>query len=784
MFQKHKVSHGGACVLFLVAPEGELHAVEGREEAHAADGVLDVRIYREPGHVFGPLLRGADRAGAVIAVGDEPRRRARPRSGRRERNTLPRRMTRETQLGFQPPAIGEEEIEAVADALRSGWLTTGPRAALLEERMAEYLEAKHVLAVASGTAAMHLALVALGIGPGDEVITTPITWPATANVIVHTGATPVFVDVRDGDLNIDPALVAAAVTERTKAIMPVHLAGQPCDMDPIWALGIPVIEDAAHAAESAYRGRKLGGLSEATCFSLYATKNIAAGEGGLISTNDDDVAEAIRDLRLMRRGDGSLYDLTVPGYKANLSDVLAAIALVQLDKLPAHTARPRAAVRALRRGDRRARRDRAARARPARHARAPPLRRPRRRRALRADPRRAPAALAAERISTSIHFLPVHRLTWYRERFPDQPSLPVAERAGDEILSLPLSPAHSDDDIADVLEALARIRDRAAHEAAAPGRRDAPVHGPRRRLPVWKIDLGKTVDVLAETEPAWFALSVAIMILTALPMALRWQWLLAARGMHDSFLWLTRAYFVSYTASQVLPTSIGGDAVRVVETSRRHPGRVGDLTAIVAARARRSAARRPSCSARSASLLAIGRYDVGAYLWLELLFVLGTIVLAVLFFSRSVRPLLARSRPLLARLRLERPLRAFYEGVHAFRPHGRLLAGVFSLTFALQAIRVLSIWAAAKAVGIDLSPLVYYVMGPLFFLVLLVPFTLNGFAVREAFFVSFLGQLGVDPDAAFAAGFLFFLVTVAMALPGGAILLWEGVRGGATPTHA
>src|SRR6187397_3166734 len=161
-------------------------------------------------------------------------------------------------IGFQPPAIGEEEIEAVADALRSGWLTTGPRAALLEERMAEYLEAKHVLAVASGTAALHLALVALGVGEGDEVITTPITWPATANVIVHAGATPVFVDVRASDLNIDPDAVAAAVTERTKAILPVHLAGQPADLDPIWALGLPVIEDAAHAAEGRYRGRKVG----------------------------------------------------------------------------------------------------------------------------------------------------------------------------------------------------------------------------------------------------------------------------------------------------------------------------------------------------------------------------------------------------------------------------------------------------------------------------------------------------------------------------------------------
>ena len=371
-------------------------------------------------------------------------------------------MTREQPLGFQPPSIGEEEIEAVAETLRSGWLTTGPRAALLEERMAEYLEAKHVLAVASGTAAMHLALVALGIEAGDEVITTPITWPATANVIVHSGATPVFVDVREGDLNIDPALIGAAVTERTKAIMPVHLAGQPADMDPIWELGIPVIEDAAHAAESAYRGRKLGGLSEATCFSLYATKNIAAGEGGLVSTNSDEVADAIRNLRLMRRGDGSLYDITVPGYKANLSDVLAAIALVQLDKLPEHTAARERQFALYDEGI-------------AGLDGIEPLERdPRDTHALhlyvvRIDAERfgltrdeVQQALTAERISTSIHFLPVHRLTWYRERFPGQPSLPVAERAGDEILSLPLSPAHSDGDIADVIEALGRIRDRAA----------------------------------------------------------------------------------------------------------------------------------------------------------------------------------------------------------------------------------------------------------------------------------------------------------------------------------
>src|SRR5437868_6690454 len=205
---------------------------------------------------------------------------------------------RETMLGFQPPAIGDEEIASVTETLRSGWLTSGPRAAELERRMAEYLEAKHVLALASGTAALHLSLVALGVGPGDEVITSPITWPATANVIVHTGATPVFVDVRDADLNIDPDRVAEAVTERTKAILPVDLAGQPADLDPLIELGLPVIEDAAHAAESRYRGRKIGALVEATCFSLYATKNIAAGEGGLIATNRGDVADAGRHLRL------------------------------------------------------------------------------------------------------------------------------------------------------------------------------------------------------------------------------------------------------------------------------------------------------------------------------------------------------------------------------------------------------------------------------------------------------------------------------------------------------
>jgi dTDP-4-amino-4,6-dideoxygalactose transaminase len=363
-------------------------------------------------------------------------------------------------LGFQPPAIGEEEIAAVTETLRSGWLTTGPSAAELERRMAEYLEAQHVLALASGTAALHLALVALGIGPGDEVITTPITWPATANVIVHTGATPVFVDVREGDLNIDPSLVAQAVTERTKVILPVDLAGQPTDLDPLLELGIPIVEDAAHAAESRYRGRKVGAIAEVTCFSLYATKNIAAGEGGLISTDNDEIAQAVRDLRLMRRGDGSRYDIAVPGYKANLSDVLAAIALCQLDKVDSHSEIRRRQFAAY---------DDAV----AELAGIKPLSRDERdvhalhlyvvrvdREAAGATRDEYQRALAEENIATSIHFLPVHKLTFYRERFPDQPALPVAERAGDEILSLPLSPAHSADDIADAIAALRRVHER------------------------------------------------------------------------------------------------------------------------------------------------------------------------------------------------------------------------------------------------------------------------------------------------------------------------------------
>jgi uncharacterized membrane protein YbhN (UPF0104 family) len=213
---------------------------------------------------------------------------------------------------------------------------------------------------------------------------------------------------------------------------------------------------------------------------------------------------------------------------------------------------------------------------------------------------------------------------------------------------------------------------------------------------------------------------------------------------------------------------VGGDAWRILEATRRHPGRGGDVAgSVLLERALGGTA--TLALAGVGFLLAVGKYDVGAYLWVEAAFVAATVVLAFVLFSRTIaRPILRYS---------PRMLRTVYEGIHAYRAHGRVLATAIAMTVVVQAVRVLAIWATARAVGVDLSPRVYYVMGPMFFLVMLVPFTINGLAVREAFFVSFLGALGVPADQAFAAGFLFFLVTVVMAMPGGAILAWEGLRG-------
>jgi uncharacterized protein (TIRG00374 family) len=291
----------------------------------------------------------------------------------------------------------------------------------------------------------------------------------------------------------------------------------------------------------------------------------------------------------------------------------------------------------------------------------------------------------------------------------------------------------------------------------------------------WKIDLGKTGHVLGHARVGWWLLSLAIMAGSVWPMAWRWQRLLAARGVDDSLARLVRTYFVGYAAGQVLPTSLGGDASRIYETARRHEGSGGAAAGtVLLERALGGVATLVLAAVGFA--LAVGRYDVGGYLWVELAFVVGALAVCVVLFSTRLHPLLQRTRPLLRWLRVERPLREVYLSLHSFRADVPLLAAMFALTLVVQAVRVLAIWAAGKSVGVDLSPRPYYVMGPLLFLVMLVPFTVNGLAVRESFFVSFLGGLHVDANRAFATGFLFFIVTIALALPGVAIVLREGVK--------
>src|SRR5215212_5202661 len=225
----------------------------------------------------------------------------------------------------------------------------------------------------------------------------------------------------------------------------------------------------------------------------------------------------------------------------------------------------------------------------------------------------------------------------------------------------------------------------------------------------WKIDVGQAAHILVHAKIGYFLGAVAIMIGSVWPMAWRWQQLLAAKAIRDRLSWLVRAYFVAYTGGQVLPTAVGGDAVRIYETSRRHPGNGGSVAAsVLLERALGGAA--TLLLAAIGFALAIGRYDVGAYLWVELAFVVATIVLAFVLFSRRFRGPLAWTVPLLRRLRLERPIRAVYEGIHSYRANARLLVGVAALTLVVQAFRVLSIWLTGKAVGVDLSPRPYYVM--------------------------------------------------------------------------
>ncbi|MGD8374568.1 MAG: DegT/DnrJ/EryC1/StrS family aminotransferase [Acidobacteriota bacterium] len=269
-------------------------------------------------------------------------------NGPRKATSLPHVMPprREEFLPFHRPTIGEEEVREVSAVLRSGWLTTGARVKQLEERLRERLGCAEAVAVNSCTAALHLALVTAGVGPGDEVVTTPYTFSSTGETILYTGARPVFVDVLPGTANLDPERLEAAITDRTRAILPVHMAGYPCEMDRIAEIaarrGLPVIEDAAHAMGTAYRGRPVGSLSRFTCFSFYATKNLTTGEGGLLALGDPDDAARVRRLslhglsrdawkRYMDAGSWS-YAIEDLGFKYNMPDFAAAIGLCQLER--------------------------------------------------------------------------------------------------------------------------------------------------------------------------------------------------------------------------------------------------------------------------------------------------------------------------------------------------------------------------------------------------------------------------------------------------------------------
>jgi hypothetical protein len=287
---------------------------------------------------------------------------------------------------------------------------------------------------------------------------------------------------------------------------------------------------------------------------------------------------------------------------------------------------------------------------------------------------------------------------------------------------------------------------------------------------LWKIDLGETVHVLANANLPDFLLASAITIGAMLPLTWRWQQLLAARGVHERYGWLLRTSFTSIAFAQVLPTSLGGDASRIFATSRRHRGSASAVTgSVLLERALGGFA--TLLLAAVGFLLAIGHYDVGAYLWIEAAILVASIVLAFVLFSRRARGPLARYVGVLRALRLERPLRAAYERLHGYRAHGRLLAWSFVLSTVVQVFRILGIWLVARAVGVHLSPRPFFVLGPLLFLVMLVPFTVNGLAVREAFFVSFLGTLHVPADPAFATGFLFYLLSIASAIPGAFLLM-------------
>jgi uncharacterized protein (TIRG00374 family) len=293
---------------------------------------------------------------------------------------------------------------------------------------------------------------------------------------------------------------------------------------------------------------------------------------------------------------------------------------------------------------------------------------------------------------------------------------------------------------------------------------------------VWQIDLGRTLELIGNTNGLILLGAFAVYLASTWGLAWRWQLLLASRGIHEPLRWLTSLYFVGYAAGQVLPTGIGGDALRIVEHARRRPTRRGDVAGAVLME-RVIGAAGVLLMVAVGLVASIGRYDgVEVLIWIELVCVAFVAAGFVLLFSVRARRRLGFLSGVARRLHVERPARALYEAMHAYRYGPRTIVVVLLVTVVMQFLRIVSIWLCGEAVGLDLSVLVYVILGPLLFLVMMVPFTINGLGVREAFFVAFLGRFGVDPDAAFATGFLFYAISIAASAPGAGILLWRGAR--------
>jgi dTDP-4-amino-4,6-dideoxygalactose transaminase len=379
---------------------------------------------------------------------------------------------RDTFLPFAKPSIGDAEIAEVADSLRSGWITTGPKTERFAEQFRAYVGGRFAAPLSSATAGLHVALLAHGIGPGDEVITTPMTFAATLNVIVLVGATPVLADIDRATLNVRVEEIEKKATPRTRAIIPVHYVGQPCDMDPILALaagrGLAVIEDAAHAIGTEYKGRRIGSFPTTSVFSFHPNKNITTGEGGMVVTDDEKVFETVSLLKFhgmdrnawkrFAKAGSPRYDIALPGYKYNMMDIQAAIGLHQLGKLDGFIEK-RAAIAAAYNRD-------LAEAPlilpkrvpwPSRHAwhlYAPLVDLDR----LTIDRDRFMAELKERNIGCGLHYSAAHEFSYYRDRFGWQPmDFPEAHFVSERIVSLPLFPDMTEGDRGDVVEAVLDI---------------------------------------------------------------------------------------------------------------------------------------------------------------------------------------------------------------------------------------------------------------------------------------------------------------------------------------